>query len=39
MFDWTKHILYVSLPDSDREVKMGIVAHKKTKERHCSINS
>jgi hypothetical protein len=33
-----KHIMYVSLPDSDREVKMGIVGHKRTSERDCPVN-
>jgi len=34
-----KHILYVSLPSSDREVKMGIVSHRRTKENGCTANS
>ena len=34
-----KHIMYVSLPDSDREVKMGIVGHKRVKEESCPANS
>jgi len=33
-----KHILYVSLPDSDREVKMGIVGHRRVKEEGCGAN-
>jgi hypothetical protein len=33
-----KHIMYVSLPDSDREVKMGIVGHRRVKQEDCSIN-
>ena len=33
-----KHILYVSLPDSDREVKMGIVSHSRVKEGSCTAN-
>jgi len=33
-----KHILYVSLPDSDREVKLGIVRHQRVKERDCAVN-
>lgn len=33
-----KHIMYVSLPDSDREVKMGIVGHRRVKEQDCSTN-
>lgn len=31
-----KHILYVSLPDSDRDVKMGIVSHGRVKEGNCA---
>lgn len=34
-----KHIMYVSLPDSDREVKMGIVGHRRVKEEDCPSNS
>lgn len=34
-----KHIMYVSLPESDREVKMGIVGHKRVKEESCPANS
>lgn len=30
-----KHILYVSLPDSDREVKMGVVGHSRSKDGTC----
>ena len=30
-----KHIMYVSLPDSDREVKMGIVGHRHAKQEDC----
>jgi len=33
-----KHVIYVSLPDSDREVKMGIVAHRRVKEAACPAN-
>jgi hypothetical protein len=33
-----KHILYVSLPDSDREVKMGIVTHSRVKQASCTTN-
>lgn len=33
-----KHIMYVSLPDSDREVKMGIVGRRRVKEENCSTN-
>ena len=34
-----KHILYVSLPFSDREVKMGIVGHRRLKEQECPASS
>ena len=34
-----KHIMYVSLPESDREVKMGIVGHSRVKEQGCAANS
>jgi hypothetical protein len=34
-----KHIMYVSLPESDREVKMGIVGHSRVKEEGCAANS
>jgi hypothetical protein len=33
-----KHIMYVSLPDSDREVKMGIVGRRRAKQEDCSTN-
>jgi hypothetical protein len=33
-----KHIMYVSLPDSDREVKMGIVSHGRVKNEPCQAN-
>ena len=33
-----KHIMWVSLPDVDREVKMGIVSHKRVKEQACGVN-
>jgi hypothetical protein len=33
-----KHILFVSLPDSDRDVKMGIVSHRRLKEQSCTAN-
>lgn len=33
-----KHVLYVSLPDGDRIVKMGIVSHKRVKEQACPAN-
>ena len=34
-----KHIMYVSLPESDREVKMGIVGHRRVREEGCPANS
>jgi hypothetical protein len=34
-----KHVMYVSLPESDREVKMGIVGHSRVKEEGCAANS
>ena len=34
-----KHIMYVSLPESDREVKMGIVGHSRVTEEGCPANS
>ncbi len=34
-----KHAMYVSLPESDREVKMGIVGHRRVKEEGCTANS
>ncbi len=34
-----KHIMYVSVPTSDREVKMGIVSHKRLSETGCNPNS
>jgi hypothetical protein len=34
-----KHIMYVSLSESDREVKMGIVGHSRVKEEGCTANS
>jgi hypothetical protein len=33
-----KHIMYVNLPHSDREVKMGIVGHSRVKEQSCVTN-
>jgi|HubBroStandDraft_6_1064221.scaffolds.fasta_scaffold108205_2 hypothetical protein len=30
-----KHIMYVSLPSGDREVKMGIVGHQRVKNEGC----
>jgi len=32
-----KHVLYVSLPSRDSEVKMGIVGHKHAKEQGCPV--
>ena len=34
-----KHIMYVSLPDTDREVKMGIVSHRLLKSEQCAVNN
>ncbi len=34
-----KHVLYVSLPDSDREVKMGITSHHLLKGDQCAANN
>ena len=34
-----KHILYVSLPDTDREVKMGVVNHHFLKGEQCPVNN
>ncbi len=34
-----KHIMYVSLPDTDREVKMGIVNHRLLKSEQCAVNN
>jgi hypothetical protein len=33
-----KHIMYVNLPHSDREVKMGIVGHSRLKQQGCVTN-
>ena len=33
-----KHLMYVSLPEGDRIVKMGIVSHKRVKEQSCPVN-
>jgi hypothetical protein len=33
-----KHVMYASLPDGDREVKMGIVGHSRLKEMGCVTN-
>ena len=33
------HVMYVSLPESDREVKMGIVGRSRVKEEGCAANS
>jgi hypothetical protein len=34
-----KHVLYVSLPESDREVKMGITSHHLLKGEQCAANN
>ncbi len=34
-----KHIMFVSLPSGDREVKMGIVGHRRLKDEGCPTNS
>ena len=34
-----KHIMYVSLPESDREVKMGITSHRLLKGELCAVNN
>lgn len=34
-----KHVMYVSLPDTDREVKMGIVNHRLLKHEQCALNN
>ena len=34
-----KHVMHVSLPESDREVKMGIIGHRRIKEEGCAANS
>ena len=34
-----KHVMFVSLPFSDREVKMGIVWHRRMKDEGCPANS
>jgi len=31
-----KHVLYVSLPDSDWDVKMGVVRHRRVKDESCA---
>ena len=33
-----KHLMYVSLPETDRIVKMGIVSHKHLKDNACPAN-
>jgi hypothetical protein len=33
-----KHVMYVSMPDSDREIKMGIVGRRRVKEAACPAN-
>ena len=34
----TKHVMYVSDPTNDREVKMGIVSHRRVKDESCPGN-
>jgi hypothetical protein len=34
-----KHVIFVSLPTSDREVKMGILGHSRVKDQACAANS
>jgi len=34
-----KHVIYVSLPDSDWDVKMGIVSHRRIKDESCPASS
>jgi hypothetical protein len=34
-----KHLIYVSLPSGDREVRLGIVSHRRLKEQECPANS
>lgn len=34
-----KHVMFVSLPFSDREVKMGIVWHRRMKDEGCPANN
>ena len=34
-----KHVMYVSLPESDREVKMGVVGQSRVKEEDCADKS
>ena len=34
-----KHIMYVSLPESDREVKMSIASHRLLKGNQCTANN
>jgi hypothetical protein len=34
-----KHVMYVSLPDSDWDVKMGIVSHRRIKDESCPASS
>ncbi|HEY6769628.1 MAG TPA: hypothetical protein VI386_33220 [Candidatus Sulfotelmatobacter sp.] len=33
-----KHIIYLSLPDTDQEVKMGIISRHQVKEQACPAN-
>ena len=34
----TKHLMFVSDPALDREIKMGIVSHSRLKEQSCPVN-
>ena len=34
-----KHVMYVSLPDNDWDVKMGIVSHRRIKDESCPASS
>jgi hypothetical protein len=31
-----KNVLYISLPDSDWDVKMGVVRHRRVKDESCA---
>jgi len=33
------HVMYVSLPEGDRIVKMGIVSHRRVKDEVCHVNA
>jgi len=33
------HVIYVSLPEGDRIVKMGIVSHRRVKDEACHVNA